>query len=223
MTAQAWTMAQTYSKAFYDTIRPGVRASAAVVVPLVLNLLRRPERIIDVGCGEGWWAQEFSDNGCQVIGIDGSYVDGSPLGARFIPHDLTATLPGHLSGRFDLAVCLEVGEHLPPARAESFVRELCTLAPLVLWSAAIPGQGGAGHVNEQPPAYWQRLFESNDFELSGALRWRIWDDDRVENWYRQNLMVAARRPQLYPELFDPETSHPVHVVHPVLFDARRGA
>ena len=214
---------QPYDRAFYDTIRPGVRASAAVVVPLLLSATRGVQRVIDVGCGEGWWGQEFADNGCQVIGVDGSYVDGSPLGDRFIPHDLRTPLPGHLAGRFDLAVCLEVGEHLPPARAESFVAELCALAPLVVWSAAIPGQGGAGHVNEQPPSFWTRLFDQHGYQMSGALRWLIWEDDRVENWYRQNLLVAARHPQLYPDLFNTPGAHPHHVVHPVLFDARRGA
>jgi hypothetical protein len=77
--------------------------------------------------------------------MDGGYVTTSPLGERFLPHDIATPLPEHLVGRFDLAVCLEVAEHLPPERAESFIRELCDLAPVVLFSAAIPGQGGTGH------------------------------------------------------------------------------
>jgi SAM-dependent methyltransferase len=215
-----------YDTGFYDTIREGTKASARVVAPLVMDHAKigiEPLKVIDVGCGEGWWAQTFDDLGCEVIGIDGAYVASSPLGERFIPHDLTQPLPGHLADRFDLAVCLEVAEHLPPERAASFVNDLCALAPVVLFSAAIPGQGGTGHINEQWPHYWVELFERNDYYGSGALRWQIWNDNRVENWYRQNLVVFTSDPASLPELFDSPLAPVWPVVHPVLYNARRGA
>lgn len=213
-----------YDSTFYDTIRDGCRSSAAVVAPIVKGLLSLPApRVIDVGCGEGWWAQAFADLGAEVIGIDGAHVNDSPLGDRFIRHDLLEPLPSHLAGRFDLAVSLEVAEHLPPERAASFVRDLCSLAPVVLFSAAIPGQGGTGHVNEQWPGYWVDHFLEAGFTVSGALRWMIWDDDRVENWYRQNLLIAAKEVPLLPPLdvFASPLSTPWPVVHPVLYNARR--
>ncbi|RKR92783.1 methyltransferase family protein [Micromonospora pisi] len=209
-----------YNGSFYDTIRAGTRASAAAVVPVVVDIVK-PATVIDVGCGEGWWADTFAGHGCEVIGVDGAYVTGSPLGDRFIPHDLALPLPAHLHGRFDLAVCLEVAEHLPPSRADSLVDDLCNLAPTLLFSAAIPGQGGVGHVNEQWPNYWVTRFKAHGWSVSGALRWSIWNDDRVENWYRQNLLVATRTPEQFPELFDTPLSPPWPVVHPVLYDARR--
>lgn len=214
-----------YDEQFYDVIRQGAQSSAAVVAPLVHSIVR-PARVIDVGCGEGWWAQAFADLGAEVIGLDGSYVSSSPLGSRFIAHDLARPLPEHLAGRFDLAVSLEVAEHLPPARARSFVADLCALAPVVLFSAAIPGQGGTGHINEQWPAYWCELFEAEGRAVTGALRWEIWDDDRVENWYRQNLLVAfdpqaAGHQHDLHELLSSPLAPPWPVVHPVLYDARR--
>lgn len=219
----------SYDRAFYDLIRPGVQASAAVVVPLVLNYIKA-SRTIDVGCGEGWWAHAFAEHGCEVIGVDGGYVQGSLLGDRFLPHDLTQPLPAHLAGRFDLAVCLEVAEHLPAWRADGLIAELCGLAPVVLFSAAIPGQGGVGHVNEQRPSYWVRRFEAYGYAVSGALRWGIWDDPRVEPWYCGNLLLAAAEPgsALHPDykgppagLFDGPASLPHYVVHPTIYDARR--
>ena len=216
-----------YTAAFYDQIRPGVRQSARVVVPLILDHLSaleaRMPRVVDVGCGEGWWAHEFAQHGCEVIGVDGAYVDGSPLGSRFLPHDLAHPLPGHLAGRFDLAVCLEVGEHLPAARSEGLVRDLVDLAPVVLWSAAIPGQGGVGHVTERWPTYWTDLFSQRGHEVSGALRWQLWDDANVEPWYRQNLLVTAA-PEVaaeLPALFRTPLSPPWPVVHPTIYDWRR--
>jgi SAM-dependent methyltransferase len=213
-----------YTPAFYDQIRPGVQASAAVVVPLVLGLLDpRPATVVDVGCGEGWWSQTFADHGCEVIGVDGAYVAGSPLGDRFIAHDLTTPLPAHLAGRFDLAVCLEVGEHLPASRAAGLVADLVALAPLVLFSAAIPGQGGVGHINEDWPGYWVDLFGAHDWQVSGALRWAMWGDDRVEPWYRNNTLLAAA-PSVadqHPGLFASPLTPPWPVVHPTIYDWRR--
>lgn len=217
-------MAADYSRRFYDEIRSGAVASACAVVPRLFELVQ-PGRVIDVGCGEGHWLLAFEQLGAEVIGLDGSYVTSSPLGDRFLPHDLARPLPEHLAGRFDLALSLEVAEHLPPARAAGFVRDLCQLAPVVVFSAAIPGQGGTGHVNEQWPRYWTELFEAEGFAVSGALRFELWEDDRVENWYRQNLLVAvapsaAGRPEL-AELLASPLAPPWPIVHPVLYNARR--
>lgn len=208
-----------YDAAFYDMIRPGVQSSAAVVAPLVHRLIS-PASVVDVGCGEGWWAAAFADLGCQVLGVDGAYVQQRAV-VPFRAHDLAFPLPD--LGRCDLAVCLEVAEHLPAARAGGLVKDLTALSDVVLFSAAVPGQGGAGHVNEQPPAYWVDLFGQQGYAPSGALRWLVWDDARVENWYRANLLVFARYPQRFPDLFETPLAPPWHVIHPVLFDARRSA
>lgn len=204
-----------YGQDFFSVIREGCQRSAEVVVPLALDALN-PKRVVDVGGGEGWWAKAFEDRGCEVLCVDGDYAE--PV----VPHivaDLEQPLPP--VGKFDLAVSLEVAEHLSPGRAPSFVSDLCRLAPVILFSAAIPGQGGTGHRNEQWPAYWVDLFEAEDFRCSGALRWAIWDDERIENWYRQNLLVAAAPGFRPPDIFDTPLATVWPVVHPVLYDARR--
>lgn len=207
-----------YDAAFYDLIRPGVQSSAAAVVPVVISHLH-PMRVIDVGCGEGWWAMEFARHGCEVVGVDDGKIPQSPLGDRFVRHNLVYPLPDLKA--FDLAVCLEVAEHLPAARGDSLIGELLRLAPTVLFSAAIPGQGGVGHINEQWPGYWVERFAIHGATCSGALRWIIWEYRSVENWYRQNLLVASREPERYPEIFATVLATPWAVVHPVLYDARR--
>lgn len=177
----------SYNKQFYDTIREGCQASARLVVPTVYDLIN-PSTVVDVGCGEGWWGKAFEDMGASVVGMDGAYA--KPVLEQFRPIDL-AHESLDADEAFDLAVCLEVAEHLAPERAEGFIAELCGLAPIVLFSAAIPGQTGAGHVNCQWPAYWTDLFARCDFVVSGALRFQFWDDVLIEPWYRQNLMLAA--------------------------------
>jgi len=200
-----------YDKQFYETSREGMIQSARALVPLLMTQCEWPQTVIDVGCGAGWWAKEFERHGCDVRAIDGGWHGEHQLGERFIPHNLADPLPA--LGKFDAVVCLEVAEHLRPARARSFIKDLCDLTTgYVIFSAAIPGQGGTGHLNEQWPGYWTRLFAENGFAVNGDFRFGIWDDDRIENWYRQNLLIA------YPGV---QMSMPLSVVHPVLYDARR--
>lgn len=202
-----------YDNDFYATSRSGMMQSAAALVPLLMTQCQWPKTIIDVGCGEGWWAVEFAKHGCDVTGMDGGWHGKHQLGENFIPHNLADPIPAF--DKFDAVVCLEVAEHLRPARARTFINDLCDLTNpdgFVIFSAAIPGQGGTGHINEQWPGYWSKLFNENGFAVNSDFRFGIWDDDRIENWYRQNLMIAYRGVQM---------SEPLSVVHPILYDARR--
>lgn len=190
-----------YDPSFYDTIAPGCRSSAEVLVPLILD--RQPaEAVLDVGCGQGWWGAEFARHGCNVVGIDGGYVHDRQV-PTFVEHDLTDRLPD--LGSFDLAVCLEVAEHLPKSRAASFVADLCAAAPVVVFSAAIPRQPGAGHINCQWPSWWADLFATHGMHLDDSLRELVWDDDRIEPWYRQNVLIATSTPCDPPK----DLTHPV--------------
>lgn len=205
-----------YNSDFFATIRDGCRRSAEAVAPIVHHELK-PRTVIDVGCGEGWWAHAFAELGVDVLGIDG-HADTDLV--PFRRHDLTDPLPSDLDA--DLVVCLEVAEHLPESHADRLVGDLCRIASrYVLFSAAVPGQGGHGHLNEQWPGYWACLFEARGFVVSGALRFELWQDDRVENWYRQNVLVcAAPGARLPRRWFTGPNVEPVPVVHPVLWESR---
>ena len=195
-----------YTTRWRDQIRPGVQASADVIVPLLAGRYQ-PASVVDVGCGEGWWCRRFEQAGVgRVVGVDGPWV------AADVTVDLDRPPYPNL-GRFDLAVCLEVAEHVAASHADRLVAWLVSLAPIVVFSAAVPGQGGEGHVNEQPPGYWAGLFATHGYGGSGALRQAIWDDDRVSWWYRQNLLVFGD-----PDL--PADGCP-HVLHPQMLTWRR--
>ena len=97
--------------------------------------------------------------------------------------------PLRLDRRFDLVVTLEVAEHLPKTDASTFVQSLTELGPVVLFSAAIPFQGGENHLNEQWPDYWAHLFHNRGYRAVDCLRKKTWHNDKVEPWYAQNILL----------------------------------
>lgn len=229
-----------YDADFYEAIRDAAVNSAAVVAKELAGVLRlasggaQPSlmlsdaaySIVDVGGGEGHWAAAFRDQApgqvAAALCVDGPGVDRHVV--PFLERDLTQPLDLYPDDpkRVDLVICLEVAEHLPPERAASFVADLCRLSNIVLFSAAVPGQPGTGHINCQPPTYWRDLFAANGLAGSGALRHLFWGDDRVEWWYQQNLLLfapAATLTDVIEELGLPDDIDPCnYIVHPVLYE-----
>ena len=165
--------------------------SAEVVVPLLLRFVA-PESAIDLGCKHGEWLSILKQHGVRrVRGLDKPVCRPHLVidPTEFEAADLARA--DALGARFDLALCLEVAEHLPAAAARPLVQQLTAAAPVVLFSAAIPDQGGKQHVNEQPRAYWHDLFAGCGYTPIDCLRPYIWQDDRVAWWYRQNLFLYS--------------------------------
>jgi hypothetical protein len=146
---------------------------------------------LDVGCGVGTWLSVLRERGVDDIqGVDGAWVDEQHLvipAASFMRHDLSQPLS--LPRRYDLAISLEVAEHLSATRAAAFVKFLTDSSDAVLFSAAIPHQGGRGHVNEQWPVYWAELFRGHGYGAVDCVRARIWNDSAIPCWYRQNILL----------------------------------
>jgi SAM-dependent methyltransferase len=189
-----------YTKAFFEDMEEGALRSARVVLPQLLDLLS-PRSILDVGCGRGAWVLAAMELGVEdAYGVDGTYIDPDTL---LIPrsHFQTADLsrPFEVPRQYDLALCLEVAEHLPKRAAASLVNSLTAASPAVLFSAAIPGQTGTHPINEQFPEFWYRLFSERDFVAVDAVRPRIAWDARVEPWYAQNILLYVSRDWLEAE------------------------
>jgi len=195
-----------YDGSFWTTHLERLIQSARVVVPVVTELVA-PQSVVDIGCGIGAWLGAFSESGVKVLkGLDGDYIDRNRLcfdASHFTAVDLQTSI--EIPGQYDLATCLEVVEHLPARKGVSLVSALTEAAPVVLFSAAIPGQGGVGHVNEQWPEYWRRLFDAHGYRMLDPIRPRIREDKRVAWWYRQNLVLFAGKdwleshPMLQPD------------------------
>jgi len=186
-------------------------SSAGVLVPEILNILKAANRsarsIIDIGCGIGTFLNIFEKAGAKITGVDGEHVLAGALSwellfskKHFVAMDLNAELAksggvaiAQTLGHFDVALCLEVAEHLPEGRAADLVSLLCRMSDVIVWSAAIPGQTGENHYNEQYPAYWVKLFEKDGFVFLDPFRKKFWLNNRIEWWYRQNLFLVVRR------------------------------
>ena len=219
-------MDSVYNASFFERMDEWAERSASVMVPLVQHLLS-PASVLDVGGGTGAWGATFARLGVSdYTCADGSYVDRSRLripSERFREADLAQPLD--LGRRFDLALCLEVGEHLPPAAAQTLVDSLTRHSDVVLFSAAIPLQSGTNHINEQWPAFWSNHFRSADYNCVDCVRPRVWNDPGVGWWYKQNTLLFIkgdpRQPQYARLLEQPDTSQvPASLVHPELYLGR---
>ena len=155
----------------------------------------RPASVVDVGCGIGAWPAAARELGTdEIFGIDGAYVDPGLLiipKERFIAADLEQPLDVRVEA--ELCICLEVGEHLSAARAASLVGDLTSLAPVVLFGAAIPGVGGVHHVNLQWPSFWMDLFAQHGYVAVDCLRIPFWDDPDVAWCYAQHTLLYCDR------------------------------
>ena len=213
----------SYDAAFYADLAEGSRRSARAVLPIVFGALR-PQSVIDIGCGHGAWLAVAEELGArELTGLDGSWVDRAALQSAtidFRPTDLSGSIV--LERRFDLCVSVEVAEHLPAAKADAFVGALCDASDAVLFSAAVPGQGGTDHVNEARASQWITRFERRGYDCFDLVRGALWDRADVEWWYRQNALIFVARATAAHARFAsaPVPLSPRDLVHPEAFEGK---
>lgn len=185
---------EQYTKKFYQRRHQKTAYSAETILSILLEKIPEINSAADIGCGVGTWLSVLENMGVStVLGIEGNWVDEELLvipKESFQQMDLSKMETP--SQRYDLAISLEVAEHLPPESAEDFVSRLTELSDYILFSAAIPGQGGKNHVNEQWQEYWVKLFRDRGYNVHDFIRPRIWEDERIPFWYRQNILFFSK-------------------------------
>jgi|LWDU01.1.fsa_nt_gi SAM-dependent methyltransferase len=224
---------KNYKKYFHKDRHKKTIYSANTILSILLNRLSGIESVIDVGCGTGTWLSVLQKKGIKDIqGVDGNWVDLSLLSIDkdyFKQVDLTQELKIHT--KYDLAISLEVAEHLDFIHAKNFVSTLAKLSDYILFSAAVPLQGGNHHVNEQWQDYWVNLFNDEGYAVYDFIRPVIWNDDKIPFWYKQNILFFARIDNLQNEnkfdrYLESGSSMPLNAVHPdlhILLGVKRSA
>lgn len=215
-----------YGEAFYDEQFGSSLRSARVLLGHLATLMR-PESVVDVGCGRGAWLGVWAELGvASLTGIDGPWNRQDAMATpaiRFRAADLERPL--QLDERFDLAMSIEVVEHLSAAAGEAVVESLTRLSDAVVFSAAFSGQGGVHHIHERYHSHWGTLFRARGYRVFDAFRPRFWSDERVMPWHRANVFLFLREghPLAAAPLSEITDLGFMDCVHPWLYERVRGA
>ena len=188
-------MPNVYDQSFYKKQLGGSHIAAEQVAPHIFKIFN-PKSVIDIGCGVGPWLKAFNEK-CgvtDILGVDGDYVDKSMLQInedQFISFDLKKVFTPNR--KYELATCFEVGEHLPDETSDNLVQSLVNCSDCIAFSAALPGQTGTYHINEQYPEYWAKKFIAKGYVCIDHIRKEIWDLTNVDFWYRQNMLLYIKK------------------------------
>jgi SAM-dependent methyltransferase len=216
-----------YDFEWHKTLGDQTSTSANVIVPLLKSIIAVGS-VLDVGCGDARWLACFQASGVSSIcGVDGVWTDQTRLlipKHNFRVQDLSK--PFDLGQRFDVAISLEVAEHVASEYSMQFIDNLTKHSDIVLFGAAIPFQGGFRHINERWQSYWARLFDSQGYQCFDPFRSQIWLREDVAVWYKQNMLLYVKRER--QDLISRIRSHlnlnritemPIDVVHPERYEA----
>lgn len=109
-------------------------------------------RVVDCGASVGRYVAALRLAGFAAVGVDGTPNVATISGGLVREADLSRPL--YWADPADWAMTIEVGEHIPPAYASTFLDNVATAARdglIVSW--AVPGQRGRNHVNCQTPEW----------------------------------------------------------------------
>ena len=191
-------MDTVYTAEFYEGQMGSSFQSAKIILPMVLKLLetQKIKSAVDFGCGVGTWLAAFKSivSDAEITGLDGGAAEEKQF---FIPQDCfiktDISQPIILKQKYDICFSLEVAEHIPEKQRDVYVDNLCRSSDIILFSAALKGQGGTGHVNEQPLSYWIDVFEKVNYTCIDGIRVSIWNDEKVSYWYKQNIVLFVKK------------------------------
>lgn len=210
---------KSYDKEDYDWWANPAITSAKIIVPFILENIPL-ESTLDFGCAHGGWLSVFQELGIEKIkGLDGEWVDTNDL---LVPLESFQCVDLEKyqhppTEKYDLCICLEVAEHLDIKYSDALIENLTTASDIILFSAAVPGQGGQNHVNECAPSFWKDKFREKGFYQFDFLRETFWENEDVAWWYKQNIMFYSKKDLCYNLKKLSKDFSGKHLIHPSAF------
>lgn len=209
-----------YDEKYYKKHQEGSYQSAQIILKFVYEITAF-QTIVDYGCGMGTWGKAAESLGVShYVGIDQNPYDATYMlidSCNYMNQDLQE--PIDLNSRFDLSICVEVAEHISKGKVDILLDNVCQSSQVVLFSAALVGQGGTGHINEQPCSYWNKKFSVRGYVPVDCIRPAFWNHEQIEIWYRNNCMLY-----MTPEALNqfqtsiPFASPPADIIHPQMLE-----
>ena len=208
-----------YNKDFYKELNKTTENSAEIIVPIVLKLLKnelniQKPSVCDIGCGIGTWLNVFKNYGCKIKGFDGNQYEENRRISREEFEQVNLMNPYQSRERYDIAISLEVAEHIPEKHLMTYMKTLTGLSDIILFSAAIPYQMGQGHVNEQYPSYWIKKFADMDYSCIDIIREKIWNESTICHYYKQNILLMVRNTDKNRQFIMENQKEVLDLVHP---------
>lgn len=174
----------------YDWLMPEIdrheTEQSKVLGEFLIDLIS-PQSVIDIGCGSGIYLVPFK---CETLGIDGCSTGGQHCNFKQVDLREPIKIKKH-----DLALCIEVAEHIQSEFVETFMDNVCQHKN-ICFTAAKPGQGGHCHYNEQPMDYWIEKFDKRGYKVHK-------DNDRFQEhlkhevydhcgWMRNSILMEEK-------------------------------
>ena len=181
-----------YSTDFYQSVTSrAVIASEVALGTILKNFVA--QSVIDIGAGDGVWTSTALSIGnptrLTVVDLPGSTfkllqkVDKSikKITLNFENDMLKNGEP------YDLGICVEVIEHISTGRALLLLDWISVNCCTVMFSGAIPGQGGTHHINEQNQSYWLNVMMARGFIPIDNIRPQLYRNGKIPQYYRNNI------------------------------------
>jgi len=218
---------KTYDEKFYEYNIPGSLRSAKIFLNIIKDNYNF-NSVVDFGCGRGTWLKAALDMGIDSAhGYDGPWNEGKLIDEAivFTPVDLSNIRLEEK--KFELAMSLEVAEHLPEHAANQFVDAITNSSDLVMFGSAFTRQMGTYHINEQFPSYWAQKFINRGFYPVDIFRKTVWSDKNIEPCYRQNTFLYVKQDNeelssLFPDNFLSNNILFMNTMHPEIYLERSG-
>lgn len=220
---------EIYNESFYDEQREKSHQSANASICYINDIYmqymgKNWSSVVDFGCGTGSWLAAFSyENSNAVInGFDWGEMSEHQY---YISPDLIKKVDLSkeviTDRKYDICISLEVAEHLSESCADRMVGNLCEASDFIVFSAAVPGQGGKSHINEKPQSYWKEKFNKRGYLAIDSFREKAWNNERIEVWYRQNVIVYIKNDAIVENMRKEAISRDIKmitdIIHPSLF------